>query len=401
MRLLITTSRMPFALDAIRKLADRGHDVFATDSYEEAPGSHSRYLQSHFTTAPATDDPTAFAADIVRIAKENEIELVLPMFEEVFYLAAHHDELDAVTRLYAPPFRTLARVHDKGTFQELCEQLEIRTPETVLAHDQEELSAAIERFPRYFARAAFSRGGVGLLTNTGPLAGKMTPEDAHPTEADPWLVQEFVDGPMHCTYSALHGGRVASHMSYRAPRQWEHSTAISFLSVDPTDTLPIVERLGRELEWDGQMSLDFVDTDDGLMMIECNPRPTDGVLLMSGEELERALLWPQDEPLLIEAGREEQLDFAVFGQMFSEPLKEVPRSIGDLVKIRGSDRGWRDAMPRLYSFLAFAHSARANFGQHKQLLAAMADGITWDGQEIPGLSPDDAAYLAKLTGEKA
>lgn len=401
MRLLITSSRMPFALDAIRKLGETGHEVYACDSYTAAPGSHSKYLAGHFTTASASVDPEAFVADVERFASENGIELIVPMFEEVFYLAAHREEINAVTRLYAPPFRTLARVHDKGTFQELCDQLEIRTPQTVLAHDDSSLREAIERFPRYFARAAFSRGGVGLLTNTGPLAGKMSPDDAHPTEASPWLVQEFVDGPMHCTYSALHGGKVASHMSYRAPRQWEHSTAISFRSVDPGDTLPVVERLGRELDWDGQMSLDFVDTDDGLMMIECNPRPTDGVLLMSGEELERALLYPREEPLLIEAGREEQLDFAVFGQMFSEPLKEVPRSIGDLVKIRGSDRGWRDALPRLYSFLAFAHSARDNLGQHKQLLAAMADGITWDGQAIPGLKADDAAYLAKLTGETA
>jgi hypothetical protein len=29
----------------------------------------------------------------------------------------------------------------------------------------------------------------------------------------------------------------------------------------------------------------------------------------------------------------------------------------------------------------------------------MADGITWDGQAIPGLPADDAAYLAKLTGD--
>lgn len=401
MRLLVTTSRMPFALDAIRKLADRGHEVFATDCFEAAPGSHSKYLAGSFTTAPASDDPTAFAEDIVRIARENEIELLLPMFEEVFYLAARHAEISAATRLYAPPFRTLAQVHDKGTFQELCDRLEIRTPQTVVAHSDDELREAIGRFPSYFARAAFSRGGVGLLTNTGPLAGHMSPDDAHPTEANPWLVQEFVDGPMQCTLSTLHGGAVASHMSYRAPRQWEHSTAISFESVDPGDTLSVVERLGSELSWTGSMSLDFVDSEEGLMMIECNPRPTDGVLLMSGDELERGLLTPEAETLLVEAGRREQLDFAVFGQMFGEPLKEVPSSIHDLAAITGSDRGWHDAMPRLYSFLAFAHSARVNFGQHKQLLAAMADGITWDGQPIAGLPPDDAAYLAKLTGEAA
>jgi hypothetical protein len=399
MRLLITSSRMPFALDAIRKLGERGHEVFACDSYAASPGSHSKYLADHFTTASPSDDPEGFAADVERIAGENEIEMVLPMFEEVFYLAAQHERLSAATRLYAPPFQTLARVHDKGSFQELCDQLEIRTPRTVLAHSGDELHEAIGRFPRYFARAAFSRGGVGLLTNTGPLAGALPPEDCHPTEANPWLVQEFVDGPMHCTYSALHDGRVASHMSYRAPRQWEHSTGIQFLSVDPSDTLATVERLGSELSWDGQMSLDFIETDDGLVMIECNPRPTDGVLLMTAEELERGLLAPEEETLLVPTGREEQLDFAVLAQVFHEPIKELPRSVHDLAKIHGTDRGWRDAMPKLYSFLALARFEKLSLRQREQLFVAMSEGITWDGQPIPGLPADDAAYLAKLTGE--
>ena len=399
MRILITSSRMPFALDAIRKLSERGHEVFAADSYEAAPGSHSRLLESHFVTASATGDPPAFAADIERIAAENEIELLLPMFEEIFYLAAQHQRISKVTKLYAPPFATLATVHDKGTFQELCERLEIRTPETVLAHDRSELRAATERFPRYFARAAFSRGGVGLLTNTGPLAGALAIEDCEPTKANPWLVQEFVDGPMHCTYSCLHSGSVASHMSYRAPRQWEHSTGIEFLSVDPAGTLPVVERLGEELSWDGQMSLDFVDTGEGLVMIECNPRPTDGVLLMSAEELEQGLLDPGPEPVLVEAGREAKLDFAVFGQMFREPLAEIPGSIHDLVKVRGADSGWHDHLPTLYSFLAFAHHERLALSERKGLFVAMSDGITWDGQPIPGLPPADAKLLADLTGE--
>jgi len=398
MRVLVTSSRMPFALDVIRKLGESGNEVFACDSYAASPGSHSKYLAGHFTTASASADPQQFAGDVGRIAAVNDIEMVVPMFEEVFYLAAQHEALSAVTGLYAPPFQTLAQVHDKGTFQELCDRLEIRTPHTVLAHTRAELDEAIERFPEYFARAAFSRGGVGLLTNTGPLAGHLTRGDCHPTEANPWLVQEFVGGPMHCTFSCLHDGAVATHMSYRAPRQWEHSTGIQFLSVDPADTLATVEQLGRELAWDGQMSLDFIETSEGLVMIECNPRPTDGVLLMTAEELERGLLKPEDETLLVPAGREEQLDFAVFAQIFKEPLREAPKTIEDLARIHGTDRGWRDAMPKLYSFLALGRFERLSLRDREQLFVAMADGITWDGQPIPGLPPDDAAYLAKLTG---
>src|SRR5215218_1320301 len=143
MRILITSSRMPFALNAIRKLGER-HEVFASDSYEASPGSHSRYLAGHFTTASPSGHPEQFATDVERIAKENGVELVLPMFEEVFYLAAQHERISAVTKLYAPPFRTLAQVHDKGTFQELCDRLEIRTPHTVLCHGPDELREGIE-----------------------------------------------------------------------------------------------------------------------------------------------------------------------------------------------------------------------------------------------------------------
>ena len=78
------------------------------------------------------------------------------------------------------------------------------------------------------------------------------------------------------------------------------------------------------------------------MMIECNPRPTDGVLLMTAEELERGLLAPSIETLQVEPGRTEQLDFAVFGQLFREPLKEMPGSVHDLAAVKGTDSGWHD-----------------------------------------------------------
>ena len=44
MRILLTSSRLPFALSLIRKLAEAGHEVYASDAYEVASGSHSRYL---------------------------------------------------------------------------------------------------------------------------------------------------------------------------------------------------------------------------------------------------------------------------------------------------------------------------------------------------------------------
>ena len=47
-RVLITSSRMPFALGMIRQLHEAGHEVFAADDYALSPGSHSSYLAGHF-----------------------------------------------------------------------------------------------------------------------------------------------------------------------------------------------------------------------------------------------------------------------------------------------------------------------------------------------------------------
>jgi hypothetical protein len=383
---------MPFALALIRRFADAGHTVYASDTYEAAPGSHSRLLAGHFVTAAPRRDPQAFASDVERIARMQTIDLVVPSWEEAFYLAALvHD-----APVYTAPFATLARLHDKFSFQQLAAELGLRVPETVMVRTPDELRESLARFPRYFARAVFSRGGVSLLTNQGPLAGHVAVDDCHPSPELPWLVQEFVDGPMLCTYSTLHGGRLSAHCAYRAPRQWEHSTGIQFLSVDGDESREIVERIGGALSYTGQVSFDFVASPDGLVMIECNPRTTDGVLLMSSEELARGILEPGDEPALVEAGREVQLDFAVVAEAISEGPRALPRAIHDLINVPGADSRWRDHVPALYSLLALAHHERLSRREHEQLFVAMSDDVCWNGEPIPGMSADDAQTLAEL-----
>ncbi len=397
MRVLVTSSRMPFAVGMIRKLADAGHDVYASDAYNLAPGSHSRYLAGHFITASPRGDTEQFVADVERIATENEIDVIVPAFEEAFYLATQHERMSQAARLYAAPFATLARLHDKAVFQALVTGLGLRTPETLVARSDDELRSQIERFPRYFARAAFSRGGVELLTNTGPLAGHVSIDDCHPTPESPWLVQEFVDGPMLCTYTTMHAGTATAHCTYRAPRQWEHSTGIQFLSVDGTETLKVAEAIASELEYTGQMSLDFVDSDGELYLIECNPRATDGVLLVDDRDLAEGILEERRELTMVAPGDEIQLDLAVFGQIFDENPREIPRSIHDLARVRDADSRWHDHMPTLYSFLAFAHHAKLGWRERKALFVAMAGDISWDGEPIAGMSDSDAALLDELS----
>ena len=380
---------MPFALGLIRRLAEAGHTVYATDAYEVAPGSHSRFVAGHRVTAPPREDPERFAREVEAFAADEGVDLVVPTWEDVFYLSVHRGEIP----LYGAPFPTLARLHDKASFDRLCGALGVRAPETLVARSRDGLTQAIERFPSYFARAVYSRGGVSLLTNTGPLAGHVKVEDSDPTPRAPWLVQEFVDGPMVCTYSTLHDGRATAHCTYRAPRQWEHSTGIQFESVDSEESLAVVEKIGGALGYTGQVSFDFVQSPEGLVIIECNPRTTDGVLLMSADQVGGGVTDPEHELVVTPPGELVQIDFAVFAAMFSDGLRDTPATIRDLWRVRGSDRGWHDQLPLLYSFLALAHHERLNMRERKQLFVAMSADVCWDGDPIPGMSDDDAAAL--------
>ncbi len=154
-----------------------------------------------------------------------------------------------------------------------------------------------------------------------------------------------------------------------------------------------MERIGRALGYTGQISLDFVQTPDGLVIIECNPRTTDGVLLMSAEQVGGGIADPGRELAVTPPGELTQIDFAVLAGMFSDGLREAPSSIRDLWRVRGADRGWHDQLPLLYSFLALAHHERLNVRERKQLFVAMSADVCWDGDPIPGMSDDDAVAL--------
>ena len=120
MKILITSSRNPLALDMVRKLAEQGHEVYASDTFKAAAGSHSRYLAGHEVTASPRHATAAFIADVERIVDQHGIDMVVPCFEEAFYLSTRHEAISARTLLYTGSFAQLARLHDKVSFQRLC-----------------------------------------------------------------------------------------------------------------------------------------------------------------------------------------------------------------------------------------------------------------------------------------
>ncbi|WP_433662398.1 carbamoyl-phosphate synthase large subunit [Nocardia sp. CA-128927] len=393
MKILITSSRMPFALAMVRKLAGEGREIYAADDHFLSPGNHSKYLAGHFVYPSPRSDTAGFLCELERIVREHEIDVIIPTYEEVFYIATQIERLSRAATVFASPFATLARLHNKGAFERLVKQLGLPIPETVLVTSDSELREAIDRLDRYFARGVFSRGGVCCLTNTGPLADALEIDEVHPTPVSPWLVQPYLDGETVCTYSTVHQGRVSAHLMYRIPRQRRHSTGIQFEAIDATTSLKLIEPIVAELDYTGQISFDFMITDDGLSFIECNPRATDGLLLMPREELAAGLLAPRAETFVLEPGDQVQLALAVLADGFADRLHHLPESIDELAQVRDAGSGWHDPLPTMYSVLAMCHSVGQSFREHMGQLVSLAGDMNWDGEHIDGMSQQDAMLL--------
>jgi predicted ATP-grasp superfamily ATP-dependent carboligase len=386
---------MPFALDEIRKLGKLGHEVHAADTFATAPGSHSRYVARSHRVASPRFETAEFLAQIARIVDELAIDRIIPAFEEVFYLSKLAERLPRGA-LFAPSFEVLARLHDKERFRALATELGVKTPATVTCRSQEQLRRAAARFGAFFARPAYSRGGVELCTNTGPLAGVLPLEDCRPTPANPWLVQEFVHGIDVCTFSVCQHGRITAHAAYVHPREIEHAGGIVFESVDEPEALRVARRIAARTGYHGQLSLDFLKTDRGLFAIECNPRPTAGVYLMTAQAFEHALLFSQTDPLVVRAGVRRKISIALVRDMVLH-WREIPKDVPHLLSsARDVYAEPGDVVPALYQVLSYSHVLayrRQHPGKHspRDLMAAYFHDILWDGEPIEDLPPQRTA----------
>jgi predicted ATP-grasp superfamily ATP-dependent carboligase len=381
---------MPFALDEIRKLGRAGHTVHAADTFYTAPGSHSRYVAAHCEVMAPERDTDGYIVEINDLLRRWEIDLIIPCFEEVFYLSRHRARLRRRTRLIAADFSLLARLHQKSSFQSLADELGIATPATEVVFDRDELAQALRRIPRYVARPAWSRGGIEVLANAGPLAGTRAVASCVPAATRPWIVQEYVDGIDLCSFSVARHGRLVAHCSYVHPKEIEHSGGIVFESVVDSDVLACVRQVVESTGYHGQISMDFRRGRRGLVVLECNPRPTAGVHLMPQWMLVEALLGRANGvPMIVPAGVRRLYASALLRDAFLHPRQlraDLAYLFSDAADIY-AEAG--DRMPALFQVLSYgqvlSYRLRHHGGSERsaiKLMAAYFEGIRWNGEPI-------------------
>ncbi|MCZ7678962.1 MAG: hypothetical protein M5U28_09500 [Sandaracinaceae bacterium] len=387
MDVLVTSSRLPFALEMIRKLGRRGHLVYAADTFRSAPGSHSRHVVESFVVGSPRYDTRRFVADLEAILRGRHVDCVVPAFEEVFYLAKHRARLERHARVFAPSFETLRRLHDKLRFLELAAELGLSVPRTIVARDRRELAHAARearpllRAPRLHARrrhALHEHRAAGRARHARGMRA-----DAREPLPRPALRRG--DRRLHVRHRAPRARRRPREL--RAPADARARGGIVFESVEDAGALAIAQRVAEATRYHGQLSIDLIRTREGLVVVECNPRASAGLVVMPDSMFDEALRdRPPRQTRVAPAGARRKLSLALIRNAIVR-RGEARRNLAALVR-RGADvyADPHDLRPLLFQLVAYArvlgYRARRRRVHRTDLMQGYFHDLLWDGEDI-------------------
>lgn len=277
MRILITGARSYPAY--YWALALRGqHTIHFADSLHT---SFCRFApfesRFHLIAGPAVD-ARQFRDDIRCIVQQQQIDLIIPTCEEVFYLSAFAHELHC--ELFSPGHDLLVKLHNKATvFDHLPNAGGVLKPITRAITQPNDIDHSLDSI----MKPVFSRFGAQVIMNA--RADGAAAMDG----VQPWVQQQRLDGEALCNYAIAKDGKLIAHSVYRAKHRISNSAALFMESVGRPDIETFTQAFVSQHGYTGQVAFDFIDTLDGIYVIECNPRATSGLFFLDIATLNDAL----------------------------------------------------------------------------------------------------------------
>ena len=276
--ILISGGKMTKALHLARAFHHAGHRVILVESARYRLTGHrfSRAVDA-FHTIPAAGDP-GYAQALVDIAVAERVDVYVPVCSPA---SARDDALarDALSEhcevLHFDP-ETLARLDDKEAFTRAAvaaglampDAHRITDPEQVLAFD----FAAADHHPPYVLKSIaydpVRRLDLTPLPQPDELATRAFLDSRPISEANPWVMQAFVEGPEYCTHTTARDGRMQLYGCCESS-----ASQLNYAMVDVPEIEAWVRRFVAAHRLTGQVSFDFIRGRDGVIYaIECNPR---------------------------------------------------------------------------------------------------------------------------------
>ena len=314
---LLTLGRLPKALDPARSFAHAGWRVIVADPFADHLTGASRAVARSVQVPSPADDPQGWLAAIEQIARDEHVQIILPISEETLYASYLQARLPDVMVFTMPP-DVLHQAHDKWRFAEQAKALGLSVPTTARA-DEAQARVIAERADFVWKeRRSCGGGGTKLLSQGVPFE-----------PSDQAIVQERILGDELSSCSLCYEGVVRGTAIYRASVM-SGTVAVGFSRVEAAQIDNFVAHYAQETRWSGFLSFDFMrDAHGQIFALECNPRLTSGVHFFVTNDLAPAILDPSF-PLRLR----DETELQQFWSCLQEAQGALPNVIGFAKKLR-------------------------------------------------------------------
>jgi predicted ATP-grasp superfamily ATP-dependent carboligase len=386
-RILVLGARSPAALNLARSLSKAGAEVHLADSIR-FPLSRGTFSAKAFHHTPSPrHDFRSFRAFLVSLVNEQSITQVIPTCEEAFYIARMKDDFPSHVRVWSPSFNEIQKLHQKADFNTWMRELGFFVPKTESVASLTELKRVLSEkgsSTKWVLKPAYSR--FAAHTRIGAPEFLLTRADSIECSLEnPILVQEFIQGKEFCTYALLDEGKVLAVSTYHHEFRAGAGAGICFEPVPHTGIEAWILKFGKLSGVTGQVSFDFIETEDGtLYPLECNPRATSGLLLLTTDREFAKLFLGQPpahfiRPLPDSAG---MLGIAMllYGLPSVRSLRALRNWLRILITARDCVFSWKDPAPYFFQFLMFAYFISLSKREGISELEATTEDIEWNGE---------------------
>ena len=369
--LLILGGRSPVALHLIRYLGKGGEAVYVADSLSVYTAKHSKYVKQSFVLPSPVQNVKHYGEELQNIIQNYHIQHIIPTCEEAFWLSQCKKELEEKTgvHIWCGYPEEMNLLHHKYDFIAWCKTIGIPVAETKQVNRStiEEEWMHIED-GLWVLKPCYSRFGSAVHIGTKQELQQVVLGNRE------WVVQRYIEGTQFCSYSTVFEGKVAKQVVYETKYTFGKGTNIYFERVDVPMIDSYVEKIAEKLNYNGQLSFDWIMTKEGKVYpIECNPRATSGLHLI-GEKGTWDSLQEKNTRSFHSYGIKLLLLKKMWKRLFSKEMKHVFWNSKDVV--------WdvRDPLPFLSQNLMMLKWWKQSKKEKKKIEELTTIDIEWNGE---------------------
>lgn len=169
---------------------------------------------SYRVPVPREDAP-GFIQGVKHAISDAHIDLVIPMHEEIFYLAqAAQSDTELKDKLLAPPFKTLIRLHNKWEFSKLLDSVGLDHPQAELCKSPLDVEN-LDKGREWALKPVFGRAATNVFhLKPGEPMPKLGEGALDVGEDDHYIAQEWLYGQRYCSYAVVKDGTMTAFAIY-------------------------------------------------------------------------------------------------------------------------------------------------------------------------------------------